>query len=88
VTRLCHRQGDLNRVDVAHLADQHDVGVFSQGGTQSSLKGGAVKTYFTLRHRGHLVIVHVFNGILDRQDVHGSGLVDTIDNRSQSGRLT
>jgi len=30
VAGLGHRQGDLNRVDVAHLADEEDIGVLAR----------------------------------------------------------
>jgi len=47
-----HRQGDLNRVDVAHLADEEDIGVLAEGGSQSSVERRAVQADFALVDSG------------------------------------
>jgi len=62
VAGLGHRQGDLNRVDVAHLADEEDIGVLAEGGSQSSVERRAVQADFALVDGGRFVIVNVFDG--------------------------
>ncbi len=70
VAGLGERQRELNRLGVSHLADQDDVGVFTKRRAQRALERVRVGADLTLVHRRLLVRVHVFDRILDREDVH------------------
>ena len=48
VAGLGHGEGDLDGLEVAHLADEQDVGVLAEGRAQGPLEGGAVDPDLTL----------------------------------------
>ena len=85
---LGQRQGELDGLEVAHLTDQQDVGVLAQRRAQRPLEGWAVGPDLALRDRRHPVGVHVLDRVLDREDVHGPGLVDAVDDGGQRRRLS
>ncbi len=87
----CHRQvaglGELERgfhgLEVAHFTDQHDVRVFTQGGAQRHRERLRVGVQLALIDETGLVVVQIFDRVLDRQDVRGLGNIDPIDHRRQ-----
>ena len=81
-------EGELNGLEVAHLAHQEDVGVLAECRPQGTLEGGAVGPDLSLRDGGEAVLVDVLDGVLDGQDVHRTRLVDAVDDRGQGGRLS
>jgi hypothetical protein len=87
VAGLGHGERDLDRLDVAHLTDEQDVGVLSEGGAQRPVERGAVEADLALAHGGLLGVVDVLDGVLDREDVHGARLVDAVDDRRERRRL-
>ena len=88
VTGLRQGEGELNRLEVAHLAHQEDVGVLAQCRPEGTLEGGAVGPDLSLRDGGEAVLVHVLDRVLDGQDVHRTRLVDAGDDRGQGGGLS
>ncbi len=52
VTGLGQRQRDRDALDVAHLADEHDVGIFAQRGTKRPLERRGVDADLALVHDG------------------------------------
>ena len=83
VARLGHGEGDLDRVDVAHLADEQDVGVLAEGGAKCAVERGAVEADLALADRGRLVVVDVLDRVFDREDVTSAILVDLVDDRGE-----
>ena len=69
VTGLGDRQRELDRLGVTHLTDEDDVGVFTQRGAQRALERVGVEADLALVDRGALVLVHVLDRVLDREDV-------------------
>ena len=46
---------------------------------RARLNEGTVQSDLTLGDGGHPVVVHVFHGVLDREDVRRTSLVDLVD---------
>ena len=69
VAGLGDGQRELHRLGVAHLADEHDVGVLAERRPQRPLERVGVDADLALVHRGALVHVHVFDRVLDGEDV-------------------
>jgi hypothetical protein len=78
---------DLDRLEVAHFTDQHDVGVFAQSRAQRPLEALGVAVHFALVDEALFRFVHELDRILDRDDVLGARVVDVVDHRRQRGRL-
>jgi hypothetical protein len=87
VARLGGGDGRLDGLEVAHLADEDDVGILTQRGTDAFREGRQVLAHFTLGDQALLVRVRVLDRILDRDDVALLVLVDPVDHRGQRGRL-
>ncbi len=80
-------QGRLDGLEVAHLADQHHVGILPQGGAQGHGEAFGVGVQLALVDQAVLVLVQVFDRILDGEDVLVALAVDLVDHRRQGGRL-
>ena len=61
------RGGD--RLEVAHLADEDDVGVLAQDVLEGVGEGVGVLPHLPLVDHGHLVLVEELDRVLDRHDV-------------------
>src|SRR6478735_1225447 len=68
-------EGDLNRLAVAHLADEDDLGSLAEGCAQREGKRRRVAVQFALVYGALLVAVQELDRILNRQDVLGTRLV-------------
>ncbi len=87
VAGLGDGQRELDRLEVTHLTDEDDVGVFSQRGTERMLERVGVGTDLALVDRRTLVTVHVLDRVFDREDVAGAVVVDVVDDRRERRRL-
>ena len=72
VARLADRQRRLDRLEVAHLADEHDVGVLPEDVLERVLEALGVGADLALVDDAELVRVQVLDRILDRDDVAGA----------------
>jgi len=88
VARLGRRQRRLDRLVVAHLADENDVGVLAQGRAQRDRERLGVDLDLPLVDEALLVPVEELDGILDRHDVLGAGGVDVVDHGREGSRFT
>jgi hypothetical protein len=79
------RGGD--RLQVAHLADEDDVGVLSQGGAQAEGEVLGVGADLALVDDRALVLVQELDRVLDREDVVLMLAVDHVDHRRQRRAL-
>ena len=83
--------GDLQRrfdgLEIAHLADEHDVGILAQRGAQRVREAVGVAVHLALVDQAVLVLVDVLDRILDREDVLVALGVDLVDHRRQRRRL-
>ena len=70
VAGLGERERELDRLRVAHLTDEDDVGVFAQRRPQRPRERLRVDTDLALVDRGDSVLVRVLDRVLDREDVH------------------
>jgi hypothetical protein len=87
VARLGDRQRRLDRLEVAHLADQHDVGVLTEDVLERALEALGVRPDLALVHDAVLVLVQVLDRILDRDDVLALLGVDLVDDRRERRAL-
>ena len=88
VTGFGDTQRRLDRLQIAHLTDQHDVGVLTQRGPQCGRKGHRIGMQLALIDQAALVRMQVFDRIFDRDDVFMALSVDLVDHRRDRRRLT
>ena len=81
VPGLGGRQREADRLEVAHLADQDDVGVLPQGRPERGGERLRVRADLPLVHEAALGPVHELDRILERDDVLLLGRVDEVDHR-------
>ncbi len=77
-------EGDADGFDIAHFADEHDIGIFAQGGPQRALEAVRVGMNFALVDEAFLVRVHELDRVFNRNDVVGALLVDEIYQRREA----
>ena len=87
VTGFRGLDGDGHRLEVAHLADQHDVGVLAQRRAQRVAERRRVVVDLALVDDAALVFVNEFDRVLDGDDVIAALAVDVVDHRAERGRL-
>ena len=94
VERAEHKVAGLGRgccgfhcFTVPHLADQNDVGALPDAVFQREVKVRSITPNLSLIDNALLVLVNVFNGIFQGNDVLVFGLIQMLDHRSQRGRL-
>jgi hypothetical protein len=77
----------LDGFEVAHFTDENDVGVLTQGAPDGLGKIGDVDADLALGDDAALMVVVVFDRVLDGDDVPVAVLVDVIDHRGERGRF-
>ena len=73
--------------EIAHLADQHDVGILAQRGFQSGGEIHRMLRHLALGDDAFLVRVHEFDRLLDGHDVAREVRVDVVHQRRQRRAL-
>ena len=81
------RSADFDRLEVAHLADEDDVGILAQRRAQRVREAVRVAVHLALVDEAALVLVDVLDRILDREDVLVPLAVDLVDHRRERRRL-
>ena len=74
-------------VSSPQLADEHDIGVFTECGPERQREALRVLVDLALVHEAALVLVDELDRILDCQDVLVALRVDLVDHRGERGRL-
>ena len=87
VPGLGDAQRRLDRLEVAHFADEDDVGILAQRGAQRGGEAVRVGVDLALVDETALVLVDVLDRILDGDDVLAALGVDLVDHRRQRRRL-
>ena len=87
VTRLRDAESRLDRLEVAHLADQDDVRVLAQDRAQGVAVGHGVGVELALVDDGLARRQVVLDGVLDGDDVDRALRVDVLDHAGQRRRL-
>ena len=87
VTGFGDRQAGLNRFQIAHLADQHDVGILAQRVLERCGEALRVAADLALIDDAALVLVNELDRILDRDHVPLHLLVDLVEHRRERRRL-
>ena len=87
VARLGDPERRLHRLEVAHLADEDDVGVLSEDGPERVRERVRVGVELALVDDAALVGVEELDRVLDRDDVEGPLAVDLVDHRRERRRL-
>ena len=80
-------QRDLDRLAVAHLADQDHLRRLAQRRAQRQREGRRVAVQLALVDGAPSCAVQELDRILDREDVLGARLVDQVDDRGERRRL-
>src|SRR5262249_48511591 len=88
VAGLSDAQRGLDSFQVAHLTDEHDVGVFTKRGTQRVGEGMGIRVYFALVDEALLVIVQKLDRVLDGDHVLFAFAVDLVQHGGERGGLT
>ena len=78
-------ESGFDGLKVAHFADQHDVGVFAERGTQGAAEALRVLVNLTLIDQTILVGMDELDGIFDGDDVLVALAVDLIEHGGQGG---
>ena len=76
-----------DRLEVAHLTDEDDVGVLAERAAQRRREGAGVRADFAMVDEAPLALVHELDRILDRDDVVLAVLVGVVDDGGERGRL-
>ena len=72
VARLRGLDGDLDGLQVAHLADEHDVGVLAQRGAQRVGEAWVCAVHLALVDQAAVGLVDELDRVLDGDDVVGA----------------
>ncbi len=81
------RQGGGDGLQVAHLADDHDVGVLPEDVRQRLAERRRVGVDLLLDDDAAVVLVDELDGVLDRHDLGAALAVDQVDDVVERGRL-
>ena len=76
-------QRRLDRLQIAHFTDQHNVGIFAQSGPQRTRKALRVLVNLTLVDQAVLVRMHELDRVFDGDDMFVSLAVDLIEHGRQ-----
>ena len=87
VARFGGEQRGFDRLVVAHLADEDDVGILPERAAQRVRERLRVDVDFALVDDRVMVPVQVLDRVLDRHDVRRAGRVDVVDHRGERGAL-
>jgi hypothetical protein len=74
-------------VGVAHFTDENHIGVVAQGAGNRVVEGVHVDAQISLDMTDFLLVCTNSNGILDGENVAGSGAVDPVDDGGHRGGL-
>src|SRR5258707_381924 len=77
-----------NGFEVAHFADQDDVGILTQSGAQRGGKVRGVDFDFALVDEAALVAMQKLDGVFDGDEVIGAIGIDAVDHGGERGGLT
>src|SRR5262249_2632575 len=80
-------QGSGNGFEVAHFADEDDVGILTKSGAESGGEIGGVDFDFALVDEALLVAVQELDGVFDGDEGVGAVGVDAVDDGCESGGL-
>ncbi len=87
VTGFRDAERGLDGLQVAHLADEHDVRVLAERRAQRAGEAERVGVHFALVDQAALVLVDVLDRVFDRDDVLAPLGVDLVEHRGQRRRL-
>lgn len=87
VPRFGGGHGDADRLVIAHLAEQDDVGRLAERGAQRRHIALGVGRDLPLADDGMLVPVEELDGVLQRDDVGAAGVVDRVDHAGERRRF-
>ena len=87
VAGLRRGQRERDGLEIAELADEDDIRILTERAAQRGRERFALRADLALIDERLLRLVDELDGVLERQDVTGLGLVDEIDHRRERGRL-
>src|SRR5215472_5572156 len=87
VTGLGGRERQADGLEIAHFADQDDVGVLAQRRAQRLAEAERVAMHLALIDQAALGFVHELDRVLDGDDVIGTVVVAVVHHAGERGRL-
>ena len=87
VPGLGRRQAGLDRLEVAHLADQDDVRVLAQRAAECLRERARVDLHLPLVDDRTTIVVEILDRVFHRDDVGGARAVDVVNQRRKRGAL-
>ena len=88
MTGFCRGDGDTDGLQVTHFSYKNNIRVFTESGAEGICIVAGIAAHFSLVYHGHLVMMHVFDRILQRDDVRITVGIDLINKGCQCGGLT
>ena len=85
VTGCGRGQGQFDRFQVAHFADEQDVRIFAQGSAEGGGKRASMNADFAMLHQAILAAMHEFDRVFHRDDVVVPLDVGVIHHGGESG---
>ncbi len=85
--RLRRRDGERDRLQVAHLAYHNHVRIFAQCPAQGRAEGARVRKHFALRNVAIFRLENVFDRVLKRDDMLAPLHIYLLDHRRQRRRF-
>ena len=79
MARLRDTKRGFDSLEVTHLTDEHDVGIFTQCGAKRVRETVGIRVNLPLVHQALLMIVEILNRILDGDDVLRPLFVDLVE---------
>ena len=85
VAGLCCSKGELNGLQVAHLPNHDDIGVFSQSSTKSPAEGFGVGVDFALVDVATCRLEDILDRILERENMVLAVMVNEVHEGGEGG---
>ncbi len=87
MSRLGRCQGCIHRRPVAHLADEEDIRILTQGLADAICKRRKMRSQFALCNQGSLSLFDIFNRVLQGNDMTGTPFIDELQDAPERRRL-
>ena len=87
VARLGGLHGRIDALPIPDFAHEDDIGILAHGVADAIGKGGGIDADLALLELGLVILEHVLDGIFNRDDAQGLGLVDVLDQGAQGRAL-
>ena len=88
MTCECGGERHLYALNIAHLSDENHIRALPHHMAQRLLVARGIRADLALRNAGHIVEMQVFDGVLDRDHVNRTRLIDLVNHRGERRALS